>query len=448
MLDSYDFQEIFNHQINEFVRPFCVRLDSQLLILAWQGESAYYGFDNIQSGDDARDLFLFLVGLDATEPVQLKFVETPNGRSVHVKLIVESSGCLLVMFDATQQCVNHAELQQKGNQLALMQIEQLKLIEELKRLEKEVEAKRRLAEKANQLKGRFIATMSHEFRTPLTAIMGYASRLKPVNIDDSTRNEYLASIERSANHLLSLVENLLDHSQIEVGSLTIIPIETDVARVLDKLSSIFRPLADDKALEFKIETEADIPSKLLVDEMRFRQILVNLISNAIKYTDYGFVQVKVKWENDELIVRVEDSGRGIAEEDQKRIFNAFEQIGHESGNGLGLSIVRHLLSAQGGQIHVTSTVGKGTSFELNFPAPEIENPCDDSNRDYLYLTQRKKTFLKTVLLVEDNPDILKLLQGVFENTECLCFHADTGNEALKLAFAKKTGPGSSGFEFT
>ncbi len=429
-------QTILDQCIYDYTRPLCVTLDNSFTVKSFIGDCAYYGFDCIEIGTDARESMLFLVGMDVQKTTQLRFVETPSGRSAHINLFIESEQLTLVLLDATEQRVNHAVVQQKGNELALMQVKQLKLIEELKRLEKEVEAKRRQAEKANRLKGQFIATMSHEFRTPLTAIIGYASRLKPMHAGHSPQTDYLNSVERSAKHLLSLVENLLDHSQIEVGSLTINPIATDVAIVIEKLSSIFEPLAEDKHLGFNIELKSGIPQYLCLDEMRFRQVLVNLISNAIKFTNKGYVQVDTSWEAGELIVSIEDTGKGIAESDQKRIFNAFEQLGSEPGTGLGLSIVKHLVSAMGGRLEMRSTFGVGTRFEVCFPAQKVDYGSDLCGSKHKNEQRYNKRFLKTVLLVEDDPDIMHLLEGIFDQSSYRCLLAGNGNDALKIALSE------------
>lgn len=429
-----DALSIIDQCIYDYTRPLCLILDSNFKVKSWSGDCSYYGFDDIEVGKDCRDSMLFLDGSDIHNSFELRFVETPNEKAVHVHLFVDSERLTLVLIDATEQRLNHSIMQQKGNELALMQIEQLKLIENLKRLEREVEAKHRQAEQANQLKSRFIATMSHEFRTPLTSIMGYAMRLRPM-ANDPTQLNYLNNVEKGANHLLSLVENLLDHSQIDVGSLTINPIATDVTIVLDKLNSIFEPLAEDKQLSFRMTLKSELPDYLCLDEMRFRQILVNLISNAIKFTNEGSVFVETSWENEQLIVSVTDTGKGIAENDQQRIFLAFEQLGNEPGTGLGLSIVKHLISAMGGRLKMTSAIGEGSHFLINFPAKQVNADSDECQAERQNL-QRKKSFLKTVLLVEDDPDIMHLLQDIFDTQNCRILFSDNGADGLKMALSE------------
>ncbi|HFD12514.1 MAG TPA: response regulator [Crenotrichaceae bacterium] len=423
--------------IENSTHPLCIWLDSNFIVKSWTGDYAYYGYDVIEAGKDCRDSLLFLVGLNAENTINLRFIQTPNNRAVHIDIVVVADQITLVFLDATEQSVNHSVLQQKSNELALMQIEQLKLIENLKRLEKEVEAKRRQAQRANRLKSQFIATMSHEFRTPLTSILGYTMRLKTISNTSQMHMKYLGSVERGAKHLLSLVENLLDHSQIEVGSLSINPIATDVRIVLDKLFSIFEPLAEDKSISFAIDVKSDLPDFLCLDEMRFRQIMVNLISNAINYTNEGSVLVETTWEGDQLTVNVEDTGKGIADRDQQRIFTAFEQLGNEPGTGLGLSIVKHLVTAMGGDLLLTSAIGKGSRFIIHLPAKKVRPDSDACTSEQNKNCKRNtKLFLQTVLIVEDNPDIMRLLESVFDDVECRSLTATTGNDALNLALSE------------
>ncbi|MEE9424322.1 MAG: ATP-binding protein [Methylococcales bacterium] len=427
-------QSIIEQCIDEYTRPLCVILDDNFVVKSWSGDDSYYGFDEFEIGKDCRDSMLFLVGLNAQDSIHLRFIETPNARAAHVQLFNDPDGKTLVLLDATEQRVNHALLQQKGNELALMHDKQTKLIEDLKRLEKEVEAKRRQAEQANQLKSQFIATMSHEFRTPLTSILGYASRLKQACGIAPTPIKYLNSVERGAQHLLSLVENLLDHAQMESDNLSINPIATNVSDIFGQLMSIFTSLAEDKYLRFSVDIASEIPEYLLLDEMRFRQILVNLISNAIKYTDQGSVHVQANWVKDEITVRVKDTGSGIAESDQQRIFVAFEQLGVHLGTGLGLSITKHLVTAMGGQLGLTSRLEEGSCFEVCLPAKQVTLNTDEYH-EVLSQARRDKKPLLSVLLVEDDPDVLQLLQCVFDDTECNTLLASNGSDAINTALS-------------
>jgi signal transduction histidine kinase/DNA-binding response OmpR family regulator len=413
-----------------------VILDGSFIIQSWSGDHHYYGFDCLATGNDCRDCMLFLIGLNNQDSIHLRYIDTPNARSAHVQIFCGINEITLVLLDATEQRINHSVVQQKGNELALMHIEQNRLIDNLKRLEKEIEAKRRQAEQANQLKSQFIATMSHEFRTPLTSIIGYTSRLKQTTSLDPASSIYLSSVEGSAQHLLSLVENLLDHSQIEIGSLSIKRISTNVRVVLDKIKSIFEPLAEDKQLDFNIDIDRGIPEYLCLDEMRFRQILVNLMSNAIKFTKQGFIGIKASWIDDQLTVSVEDTGSGIAKADQQRIFSAFECLDNHLGTGLGLSIVKHLVAAMDGQLVLASVVNQGSRFEVSIPAPQLAGSNDRCSPILDHRLHKRKKHLETVLLVEDDRVIMQLLQSIFDEADCYILVASTGDDAINQALSE------------
>jgi two-component system, sensor histidine kinase len=421
--------------IDFYMHPVCLILDKKFRTKAWSGDFSYYGFDGIAEGKDCRDSMLFMVGLSSHESVNMQFIETPNARAVHLHLIVNLDEIIVVLLDATEPRINHGVVQQKSNELALMHIQQNKLIENLKRLEKEIEEKRRQAEHANLLKGRFIATMSHEFRTPLTSILGYTWRLKQRDDFDPTTLKHLNSVERGAQHLLSLVENILDQAQIDMDSLTINPVATPVRVVLDKLASIFQPLAEDKHLGLNIELTPDLPEHLLLDEVRFRQILVNLISNAIKFTERGSINVAVGWADGALIVSVEDTGKGIAEADQERIFTAFEQVGNHPGTGLGLSIVKHLVTVMGGKLTLVSSLGQGSRFDVSLPAQAIHIASDTPQNSLAANDLQEKPILKSVLLVEDDPDIMALLQSALDDAGYPTLTASNGRAALDAALS-------------
>jgi hypothetical protein len=143
-------QAIIDRTIGEYTRPLCVILDRDFMVKSWSGDCSYYGFDGIEVGKDCRDSMLFLVGLDTQDSIQFQFIETPNARTVHLQLFFDSDEMVLVLLDATEQRVNYEAIQQKGYELAIMHVRQLKLIANLKRLEKEVELKRRQAGQPSQ----------------------------------------------------------------------------------------------------------------------------------------------------------------------------------------------------------------------------------------------------------------------------------------------------------
>ncbi len=232
------------------------------------------------------------------------------------------------------------------------------------------EAKLR-AESANQAKGRFLATMSHEFRTPLNAILGFTQLMQMDAAIPPGQQAKLQLMRDSGLHLLELINDVLDMASIEAGKVSLKPTAVDLRALLDMASDSVRLRAEQKGLAFGLDIDASLPHLIMVDGQRLRQVLLNLLSNAVKFTDSGTVWLSarvVEQEGDQLRLRLEvaDSGIGMTPAQQARLFQAFEQVSdasrHLGGTGLGLSISQQLVRLMGGQILVQSTAGEGSSF--------------------------------------------------------------------------------------
>lgn len=235
------------------------------------------------------------------------------------------------------------------------------------------------AQSANRAKSRFLATMSHEIRTPMNAILGYAQlSLRDTQLSDESLAN-LRVIVRSGEHLLSLINSILDMSKIESGRLELKPTAFELPELLDDLSTMFRLRAQTKSLLFEMSVEGPPAAHVLGDEGKLRQILINLLGNAIKFTDEGAIRVRVSLKRHpkhhlQLSVRVEDTGPGIPEDALEEMFQPFTQTRAsaygEEGTGLGLSISRGYARLMGGELSVSSTVGKGSIFQLDVPLEE------------------------------------------------------------------------------
>ena len=239
------------------------------------------------------------------------------------------------------------------------------------------EAKLR-AEAANQAKGRFLATMSHEFRTPLNAILGFTQLMQMDTAVPAGQQARLQLMRDSGLHLLELINDVLDMASIEAGKVSLKPSAVDLRALLDMASDSVRLRAEQKSLAFGLDVDARLPHLVMVDGQRLRQVLLNLLSNAVKFTDSGSVQLSARVLAQEpghvrLRFDVADSGIGMTPAQQARLFQAFEQVSdasrHLGGTGLGLSISQQLVRLMGGQILVQSTAGQGSSFvfELRLP---------------------------------------------------------------------------------
>ncbi len=247
------------------------------------------------------------------------------------------------------------------------------------RLFREIEAKSRQLEAASRHKSEFLANMSHELRTPLNAVLGYAELIQdgiygeaPAKIQD-----VLERIQSNGRHLLGLINDVLDLSKIEAGQLTLQPVDYSIREVALGVVGATEALATEKKLALELDVSADLP-KGCGDERRITQVLMNLVGNAIKFTEAGRVAIRARVENGHLVIAVSDTGVGIAPEDQQRIFEEFQQVDTSStrrkgGTGLGLAIARRIVELHGGRIWVESTPGQGSTFQFTLPlAPQAQ----------------------------------------------------------------------------
>lgn len=227
-----------------------------------------------------------------------------------------------------------------------------------------------IAEKANRAKSDFLANMSHELRTPLNAILGFSQILQMQNENfDLKHNEYISYIRDSGDHLLSMVNDILDLSKIESGKTEIIPELFNIEALLNRITTTVEGLAKDKSLEIDIDIKKGL-SWFYGDEVRIKQILYNLLSNAVKFSENeNTIGIIAKEEHDSIIIKTWDHGRGISPENLERIFQPFEQAGSNknNGTGLGLAISKKLIELHGGTISVSSILNEGSTFTITLP---------------------------------------------------------------------------------
>lgn len=226
------------------------------------------------------------------------------------------------------------------------------------------------AEEANRMKSEFLASMSHELRTPLNGIMGYAEFLRDSSTD--TPREFAGIILESSQHLLELVNSILDLAKVEAGQMVLELREVPLRPLLDRVIQSHRPPALDKGLVLALEVADDVPETLRCDATRLSQVLINLIDNAIKFTDEGRVDITVSRNGSQLCLKVADTGCGIAGDMQDHVFERFRQVEsfltrRHAGTGLGLALVKELTALMGGNVVLHSVPGKGSEFVVNLP---------------------------------------------------------------------------------
>jgi len=280
--------------------------------------------------------------------------------------------------------------------------------------------------KADAAKSQFLATMSHEIRTPLTSIIGYAEALKAGAIPVDETGRAVDSICNNGEHLLELINDILDMSKIEANQLKLENLEIPFPRWLQNIEDIIVQRAEAKGLAFKVKLNLPLPEKIRTDPTRLQQILLNLLNNAIKFTAQGEVILEVSASDSDLRFKVIDTGIGITEEQKAAIFNVFTQAESATtrkygGTGLGLNISRHLANNLGGDITVTSEPGKGSQFTASVALKQPEqNTWLDTLKQWQSLAEKTQaakampSLSGKILVAEDQPEIQQLIKMLLQ----------------------------------
>ncbi|MEM7534129.1 MAG: tetratricopeptide repeat protein [Chloroflexota bacterium] len=350
----------------------------------------------------------------------------------------------LEVLNRTEAAYKEAALLQTKNQELEAEINERKRIEsELVQAKEEAEVAKEQAEVANQAKSDFLSNMSHELRTPLNGILGYAQILQREQNISHTHRQGLNVIHRSGNHLLQLINDILDLSKIEARKMDLYPLEIHLETFLNDIADIIRVRSADKGIYFTHALTDDLPAGIKVDETRLRQVLLNLLGNAVKFTDAGGVMFRVSQgetctqsSRATLRFEVEDSGVGMTAQELGKIFQPFEQVGetkmHNTGTGLGLAISRQLVQLMGGDIQVTSKKDVGTRFWFEIIVPTAERvsslALDTMSTIVGYVGRRL-----TVLSVDDRAENRMVLNSLLSPLGFDIIEGQDGQEEIDLA---------------
>jgi len=329
------------------------------------------------------------------------------------------------------------ELQEQTEELQEQSEELQNQTEALQEQNLELEHQRKHVEEANRMKSEFLSNMSHELRTPLNSILALSRVLimqSKEKLNDE-ENNYLEIVERNGKQLLSLINDILDLSKIESGKMDIHPEFTSIAYILNIIKENMQSLADEKSLVINLQIPENLP-KAETDENRLHQAILNIVSNAVKFTKIGSVDISVKNDQENIFIEVKDTGIGISAKHLPYIFNEFRQVDGSTsrqfeGTGLGLAIASKMIKILGGNIKVESKLGEGSVFRISLPIiwqDKSEFPQDLKLKDII--TKKESN---TILVVDDDQEIIKNISKYLEESGYKTINATTGKEALKLA---------------
>lgn len=308
--------------------------------------------------------------------------------------------------------------------------------------------------RATSLKSDFLANMSHEIRTPINAVLGMDEMILRESRDEKIL-EYAADIKRAGNTLLCLINDILDFSKIESGKMDIIPVEYDLGLILNELLAMVRSRAEKKNLILEAVIEPETPAHLYGDEVRIRQIITNILTNAVKYTPQGRITLNVSGEvtKDDrvrLYISVKDTGMGIREEDKKKLFDSFQRVDESrnrniEGTGLGLSITMQLLELMGSRLEVKSTYGKGSDFYFYLEQEKLDSKViGDFQKNYAKQNEKLPVYIEKftaplakILVVDDNEMNRKVFLGLLKNLKMQIDTAACGKDSLELIKQKE-----------
>ena len=427
-------------------RPFCFLIDAEYKLGQIWGEIELPAFQALETGDNMLDRAPFLLGTLGAEIEVLPFVTNSDGDIFEVHTLPHGDRHLVVILDASHEHAFLQARQQTANEVRLLHASQQKLISRQRDLigdlieaKSELDHRRREAERNNETQSRFIAMMSHEFRTPLASIINYSDLALDEGATAKDVRRSGEAIARASRHLTSLVDTVLDEARLEAGRVQITEVPFDVHMLVDDMAAIMAPLAAEKGLAFAAYLGDTVPPCLLADVVFLRQILINLLGNAVKFTDAGGVTLRINWQQDTLNATIVDTGPGIELADQERIFQAFERGGDMTsgvpGAGLGLAISLDLARLMRGQISLESEFGSGCTISVSVPAPAVER----RDRSDTILPQPAEEFRasrpSSILLCDDDEDMLALSEYYLHRAGYGLILARDGLEAVEKALA-------------
>ncbi len=425
--DEYEGENIFDEQ-GFLGNEEDLRLSLTNAVPHLEAEDVMVNYDNEEYDVNIRELYdkIYIVSAVSTENALFK----------QKKLAFCEMTAILVVMIILFTLIRH---------IIKKNMETVRLQEEKKR-----------AEGANEAKSAFLSNMSHEIRTPINAVLGM-NEMVLRECDDDNILAYSESIKTAGSTLLGIINDILDFSKIEAGKMEIIPVDYDLSSVLNDLVNMVQTRADDKGLLLELKFAHDIPHYLNGDEIRIKQVITNILTNAVKYTKKGTITFTVKYERAEddpdsimLYVAVRDTGIGIKREDMSKLFSEFERIEEErnrniEGTGLGMNITRSLLHMMNSTLKVESTYGEGSEFSFSIRQKVVKwDPLGDYAATYRSSISAKNKYREKftapqahVLVIDDTPMNLMVFKSLLKMTRIQIDTANSGDEGISQSLEKK-----------
>lgn len=415
-----------NRFLSDLVHPVAIETDATGILLGWEGDIDWYGLklDNEEIGKPAQEIIPMLFGLDFSTAQELPLVSFGINKTANIYIQPNGAGRVHVfLVDARQQMAALRNAQQTRNETSL-------LFEKLSRLSELLKQKNTKLQQAINARSQFLSGVSHEFRTPITTILGHinilVSQCRNISPDINTSFQ---TIDKNAKYLLALIDNLLEQGEITAQRLTITKSAVDLELFFQFIIDTFSVIAEQKQIKLLYRKNFADDLRILADEHHLYLMMVNLISNAIKFTDFGSIQISADWSNNQLKISVKDTGIGIPEAELRKITEPFSRgsnVGQRKGSGLGLSIIREVIKAMEGELDFQSKQGAGTLVSLQIPAKAaLHERAAENNSKAENITRPPR-----VLIVEDDHDISTLYSILLRDAgmEPLCF--DDGKNLL------------------
>ncbi|MFT5136882.1 MAG: signal transduction histidine kinase/CheY-like chemotaxis protein [Arenicella sp.] len=362
-------------QIHDYRKIAYLCVDQDWTVIDVSENFKNFGFIGVALGVDATDVVDFLVGADIKTELELPLLASPSNTPIGVMLLPSQDGLTVVIGDASREFSRRRLLSQKAKENRMLLIAQARLMQKLQTAQKQLHQRNDDLREAADLQSSFMSGVSHEFRTPLASIIGYSDQLQ-TGLEKLPRrivSRNVDAIQRCSKHLLTLVENLLDHGELETSDIELNPRPTNIGQLFEDAITMLNHTAASKGVALGLQLDMDSDLLVLVDASRLRQCLVNLMGNALKFTDQGRVIVRVAHIDDELRISVRDTGIGISPEHLEKVRLPFWQAPNDgkAGTGLGLTITAKIIEMIGGSFSIQSTLGEGTIVDFIVSAPML-----------------------------------------------------------------------------